>query len=80
MELLRCIRNSFCEARHIPIKIIVSSNGTYIQYESNANIYFKDFLLVKYLSEMKNHTIDTIKGIKRIRSLWKMHLKIGTFL
>ena len=29
---------------------------------------------------MKNHTIDTIKGIKRIRSLWKMHLKIGTFL
>ena len=80
MELLRYIRNSFCEVRHIPIKIIVNSNGTYTQYENNANIYFKDFSLVKYLREMKNHTIGTIKGIKRIRPLWKMHLKIGTFL
>ena len=79
MELFRYIRNSFCEARHIPIKIIVICNGTYI-HESNTNIYFKDFSLVIYLQEMKNHTIDTIKGIKRIRSLWKMHLKIGTFL
>ena len=38
MELLRYIQNSFCEARHIPIKIIVNSKGTYVQYESNANI------------------------------------------
>ena len=37
-EALEITIHDIFEAPHIPIKVIVNSKGTYVQYESNANI------------------------------------------
>lgn len=68
----RYIQNLFGGERHIPIKNKVSSNGVYIQYESNGDTYFKALSLKNYLKKIREHIIDIIEVLKRTRSSRKI--------
>ena len=66
------------EEQHLPTKTIESFVGTYIQYVSDGDTYFKALLVKEYLMEMKTHFIDVIEEIKRYDTV-AMHIVLCTF-
>ena len=56
-----------------------SFNGTYLQYCSDSDAYFKSLLLKKYFEKMKTHFIDIIGELKSTRSSWKIKLIVWLF-
>ena len=58
------------EEHHISMKAVESSDGMYIQYESDGNAYFKALLLKNYLMKMVMHFIDIVEELKRTISSW----------
>ena len=59
---------------------IGSSDGTYIQYECDSDMYFKALSAEKYLEKIKTHVIDITEELKSNRSSWKTKLIFGGFL
>ena len=65
--------------QHIPIKAILSSDGSYIQYDNEGDAYFKSLSLKKCLEKMKTHIIEIIEELNSARSSWKTKMIVGMF-
>ena len=72
MDPLSYLRNLFVEERNIQVKTIENPNGTYIQGDSDGDMYLKALSLTEYIESIKTHFIDIIEEIKYTGSSWKM--------
>ena len=71
------IPNLLGVVRHVLIKTIETSDGTYIQYGGDGDISFKALSAEEYLMETKIHFIDIIEELRNTRSSWQMKLIVG---
>ena len=80
IDPISSIRNLLGEERHIWGKSIESSDGTYIQYDNDGDIYFKTLSIEEYLEKIQEIFFDIIQELETTRSSWKMKLMVGWFL
>ena len=59
---------SFDKLCHVPVKTFYYFDGTYIQYDSDNDTYFKIFSAEEYLEKMKTHFFDIIEELESTRS------------
>lgn len=60
--------HSFDKLCHVPVKTFYCFDGTYIQYDSDNDIYFKIHSAEEHLEKMKTHFLDIIEELERTRS------------
>lgn len=68
IDPISSIRNLLGEERHIRGKSIESSDGTYIQYDNDGDIYFKILSIEEYLEKIETIFFDIIQELKTARS------------
>lgn len=60
--------HSFDKLCDVPVKTFYCFDGTYIQYDSDNDIYFKILSAEEHLEKMKTHFLDIIEELERTRS------------
>ena len=68
IDPISSIRNLLGEERHIRGKSIESSDGTYIQYDNDGDIYFKILSIEEYLEKIETIFFYIIQELKTARS------------
>lgn len=53
IDLISSVQNLLGEEQHIPMKTIESLDGTYIQYDSDDETYFRVLSVEEYLKKKK---------------------------
>lgn len=83
IEHLRNIRNSFGKEWFIAIKTKESSDGSFIQCESDNDAYLEQLSLKKYLKNLNKHLIEDLKDTEQLKGAkfpWKVCFIMVRFL